>query len=538
MPERNSRRARRLSSSHTGQGNLGGTGHDSLPDFDQGPRLAVERLLVSRTPSPPSKRRKVGNGNFAPHRSVSKVSRARQLLEEKAELDWCDLFPIFGNMSNIANAEETEQQEKIIAHLREKQPPTRGLNERDRELVFPDRDEGTTLDDEYMRVLRAKTRLEHVHEATERWWFAGCELCFLATGRKVPGHNIKTCNRQPACEQARRILRWLESLRIPRQYPEGGGCSMCGHGWLPCKEVAIGLRRRAHIIEDGLCQNKPVVRRMMAALCAWDDQLLGKVLTKMTLEQDNVDITSEPSARRWFQGRLRICGRGEFWASNMVCVLDQILSAYDFHYSSEKVPAPAVNGMLDWENSALRWDNRREVEDWEKALEWLQGKCTFCAGRGYSEEDLGHTLRRCNRGGASQIGKGSSEMMYDEGFVPSNGCEYCRLPRDFCSRWAKREGGGWTRTSSSHCKHSEYLLCDGIVGFYTCGTPQYQSDIYDEVEEYCMSEEEGMPYYDEEAAASWLSQPLAVAGVEASQMVRQLSIWTHGLDAFMAGRTG
>lgn len=121
----------------------------------------------------------------------------------------------------------------------------------------------------------------------------------------------------------------------------------------------------------------------------------------------------------------------------------------------------------------------------------------------------------------------------------SNGCDYCQLPRDFCPRWTKREGGGWRRISGGRCKYSQHLLCDGIIGFYTCGTSRYHSDIYDEVEEYlyCMSDEERMSYSDEEAAASWLSQPLVVAGVEASQMVRQLSIWIHGLDAFSAWKT-
>lgn len=44
---------------------------------------------------------------------------------------------------------------------------------------------------------------------------------------------------------------------------------------------------------------------MMAALCAWDGQLLGKAMAQMTLEQDGVDLTTEPEARRWFEGRLR-----------------------------------------------------------------------------------------------------------------------------------------------------------------------------------------------------------------------------------------
>ncbi|PWI63925.1 hypothetical protein PCL_03004 [Purpureocillium lilacinum] len=147
MPKGNSRRTRRLASSHVGQGNLGGAGHDPLMDLGQGPRLTVGPLLACGMPSPLPKRRKIDNGDSAPHGTVSMISRARRSRDGKAELGWCASFPIFGNVGDIASAEETGQQEKIIAHLLEKQPPTRGLNERDRELVFPDRDGSDTPDD-------------------------------------------------------------------------------------------------------------------------------------------------------------------------------------------------------------------------------------------------------------------------------------------------------------------------------------------------------------------------------------------------------
>lgn len=172
------------------------------------------------------------------------------------------------------------------------------------------------------------------------------------------------------------------------------------------------------------------------------------------------------------------------------------------------------------------------MQDWAKTLDWLAGKCTFCAGRGYGDAHIRHTLRRCQRGGASQVRRGIGEMFYDEGFLPSNGCDYCRLPRDFCSRWKKTDQGSWLRTSAGRCKYGAYLLSDGIIGFYTCGVQQYWFDVCEGVEGYCENEGEDNPPYDDEAAAAWLMQPLAVAGVEASEMVRQLSIWTKGLDAF------
>lgn len=278
---------------------------------------------------------------------------------------------------------------------------------------------------------------------------------------------------------------------------------------------------------------------MIATLCASDNQVLGKALTATTLKHFGVDLSCDKQAKRWFEGRMRIrLPPTDFWTSNIICVLDQLLLAYNFHYSKQEAPTPSSN--LLWLSKLVEegpWDPDAEVREWERVLDWLEGKCTFCAGRGYGDEYIGHSIRRCKRGGASKVWKGIGEMMYEEGFVPSNGCKLCRLPRDFCPRWVKRDGGGWRLTSGGRCKYSTNLLCDGIIGFYSCGVDRYRNDVYDEVEADSMGDDTGWPY-DVEEAAEWLSKPLVVAGVEASEMVRQLSDWTKGLDPYKHWRTG
>jgi hypothetical protein len=37
---------------------------------------------------------------------------------------------------------------------------------------------------------------------------------------------------------------------------------------------------------------------MIAALCAYDDQLLGKILTKLAVDYDGIDLASERQARQ------------------------------------------------------------------------------------------------------------------------------------------------------------------------------------------------------------------------------------------------
>lgn len=199
--------------------------------------------------------------------------------------------------------------------------------------------------------------------------------------------------------------------------------------------------------------------------------------------------------------------------------------------------------LKEAEAEAARYNTELEVEDWGKALEWLVGKCTFCAGRGYSGADLRHTLRRYTKGDARQVRQGIGEMFYDEGFAPDNGCDYCRLPRELCTtRWKKTDRGSWVRTPIStpladRYKYGSTLLCDGVIGFYACGEFWLKQDVLEGVIEYCEREGEE-PTFDDEAAASWLVQPLLIAGVKASEMVRLLCSWTNNLNEFTAWKKG
>lgn len=534
MPERYGRRFQFLAARRSGRNNAGGPTHDPAADDNRVPNVVVESPAVSKTPSPPSKRQKVRESDLLSRLgSRLEFSRASQPDPEEdpeEQLKQRSPFSLLGIKSDAAIAGQTEKLQKIMVRLREEQAATRALGGTDRELAFPDRDHRTTPDEKYWHVYRAQKRLERILEIADLWRFDSCELCFLATGLRLACHSIYDCNRQPVCEPAKRILRWLESLRIPRYYPERGGCSMCGHGFYPCREVAVGHHSYAPTLDDGQCQNKPVVRRMMAALCAWDDQILGKAMAQMTLEQDGVDITLELEARRWFEGRLRLGGPDAFWASNMICVLDQLLSAYKFQFSTTKRAAPAVNWLFSGENPALRWDNWREVQDWEKALAFLVGKCTYCAGRGYGEDKIGHLLRRCDRGGANQVDRAFGKLMYEKECLARRGCDVCHLPLAFCDRYVRDEPGSWTWRGAGRCKYSKYLLCDGIIGFYTCGIEQYLADVTEGVKDDRVFDEAAP--VDDKAAVEWLVRPLLVTDVEASWMIRQLCIWTEGLEAY------
>lgn len=67
-------------------------------------------------------------------------------------------------------------------------------------------------------------------------------------------------------------------------------------------------------------------------------------------------------------------------------------------------------------------------------------------------------------------------------------------------------------------------MYDTIIGLYQCTDSRYALDVLTTIEE------EGQPEYsdmDDEAVTRWLCKKLRVAGVEGSEMMRQLWVWTQ-----------
>jgi hypothetical protein len=279
---------------------------------------------------------------------------------------------------------------------------------------------------------------------------------------------------------------------------------------------------------DGFCGNRSVVRRMMAALLTYDDQILGKVLTRLVLDHSSVDLGSEKGAKGWFEQRVR--STDGHWVPRQLHALDLLILAFDWRLEQRQSPEAATAGTPEL---AWAWDNGLEVENWREALDWLRGRCSFCAGRGLGEGQIRHALRQCHRGGAQKVRGNMGDLLYGRDYEPAGGCYVCHLPRDFCSRREDQGRGPWIERQDGACSYDRNLLYDGIVGFSTCGVAAYREELLEQIDVYFMDKGEDPPgYYDDEDAVSWLTQPLFVAGVYGSQMVRQLAIWVRASKAF------
>ncbi|KAK2471143.1 hypothetical protein H9L39_17374 [Fusarium oxysporum f. sp. albedinis] len=319
-------------------------GAKSFTRNDGGQNLLKCRFIIT-SPQTPAKRRRVQfAGSSSPILDPPNRSWGRPMA------------PVFGKRNESESVTAADEQERIISYLNGKQAEIRLLNEKEVEIVIP-----TETSNEIFTAdpcLDLIDRLNWIHQTTEAWRFVGCELCFIINGGPEPNHGLDSCEQWPASKHAKRILQWLTTLKIPRYYDVRGACSMCGHGWLVCDEMGQGeLARRearsqrsnsgkANLVKeydaapdhDGYCRNKPVVRRIIAALCAYDDQILGKALTKMALDHEGIGLTSESQARLWLEQRIR--SQDDYWVSRLIYVLDQFIMAYDFP-DPENDPVPA-----------------------------------------------------------------------------------------------------------------------------------------------------------------------------------------------------
>ncbi|KAH7112035.1 hypothetical protein EDB81DRAFT_671170 [Dactylonectria macrodidyma] len=477
---------------------------------------------ISWSPSPPRpKRRRIDDGRTASSLSIP-LSRGGSALEIPD--------PLFGCPNELRSVEEIGERRSILQFLNGYYPT--------QEIDF-----------------RRQDQLSSIVQTVEWWGLVGCQLCFANTGEPEPDHDINTCGKEVDGEKARAILHWLERLTIPLSYTQQrGDCSVCV-AFHPCKEMVFGDRaitarsacERAYWDEelemksgpDGHCEHKPIIRQVIAALCAYDDQFLGKLFTKLVSDRDGVNLTDECDARKWFEKRISF---DDYCFSNILLVYESLVVAFYFRQNQKrglaalwgfpKQPPGLVPPPKESHKRISRLNDVEELNAWEAALDWWVGECGFCVGRGLRGSHILHELRQCERGGSERIRDALGEAMYEEGILPSNGCDRCHLPYDICDDWMRDEDGEWARPDMSRrqCKYGQYLLGDTLIGLYYCGKGEFQQYIFDEVEEYCDRDcdwEDCEVSYDSETVAYCLSQPITVAGVEGSKMVRMLAVFTR-----------
>lgn len=249
----------------------------------------------------------------------------------------------------------------------------------------------------------------------ERWRRAGSQLCFLNIGKPTLGHLLENCQALNYSRRAQEILSWLIGLKIPRSIQGLGHCSLCTGIDHPCREICYCIRmceaqselekgRWREKLEsektiDGHCENKASIRRAIAALCAYNDQILGKVLIRWLRDIEHVDPMAENHIKYWMQKQVM---RRDQPIIRYVFLFELLNIAFKFkrterkeHADRRHKPSPVISQV-----KPLPCTETNNLQEWKECLDWWKGKCQFCTSRLLAVEETLHKLRRCLRGGA------------------------------------------------------------------------------------------------------------------------------------------
>ena len=470
----------------------------SPPKHVEHPPVRDHHTLLQRS------KHKTGHGPWATETEAAFYRTAPRIF-------WSGSLPIFGRPSPLERDNVLEERKLISAHIKSQEA------EANKDFDTPH-------------------RLHGIEGAFVRWRNVGCQLCYASTGEPEPDHDLEHCRRRDASDKARKIFNWLQDLNLPRLVPGIGACSLCSMTDFPCEDVIAGIssdeaacdevkKHRANLLKgspfgDGECQNKPVVKRTIAALCAYDDQILGKYLSERLRDENDMDFMAQNLVAFWFERRVSFRDNSVL---RLLFVFELLTSAFDFRRS---VSAAAKEPRKIEDLPCLHeqgWDDDDELQGWQNTMKWWVGKCGFCAGRGLSGSKINHTLGECSRGGAEQRSLRIGEAIFGEGIEAQGGCRRCGIPREFCDRWKKSSDGHWQVRPSIQCQYG-HLAYEIVVGLFQCSDTRYALDLLTTIEE--EGEEEYSSLGDEEVSR-WLCKRLVVSGVEGAELMRQLWVWTQ-----------
>ncbi|EMT67894.1 hypothetical protein FOC4_g10000150 [Fusarium odoratissimum] len=398
-------------------------------------------------------------------------------------------WPLFGHPGSSTTISAINKRQAILNHL-------------DDQAIFKKGDE----DYQVHMKLQCKVGIE-----LEKWASVGCQLCYVLDDTGLD-HNLENCT-AAGSKAAQRILSWLETLHLERCHAD---TKEEKNHWTEKYMSATG--------PDGFCENKPAIRKTIAALCTVDDQILGKALTSFVSKTYNTDLTLDSQATKWFEEKVPL---EETWVPQLLLAFDLLVRAFEFLSCTAVGPGrdhgtydSGPSGLSEAPTLHMSWGDSEEVREWKVVMDWWMGKCSFCAGRGVQGPQIEHTLRQCPRGGKQVLSSELAEGIYEEGFRARGGCRRCALPREVCQAWEQDTFGEWCFHPRVRCQYGSQAY-DTAIGFFFCKSSRYRIELMESMSE------EGLNDLDEESVAVWLGKKITVTGVEASEIMRQLRWWSQ-----------
>ncbi|EXK78107.1 hypothetical protein FOQG_17195 [Fusarium oxysporum f. sp. raphani 54005] len=496
-------------------------------------RASWTRQSPQRSRSPPARRRKLEEATASA--SIPTQEKFPFDYEGEPRSEEQLTGPLLSSAKSSLSTITVHQQELIIDLIRERAKDT----------------EGSTW--------RLEKRLDNAYATLEWWETVGCEFCFVMNGNVQPGHAMEKCDRWHGCDKARSILKWLESLNIPKVLEDPGSCSMCTHMWFPCGDICLSQsihdagskQEKARLAKelqsqpsfDGHCERKPIMRRVIAALCSYDDQFFAKILAKLASDNDDVDLSLERSARAWFEHRVP---HKDSWIPRLLFIFETLIVGF-YVRQNYRLGLPPFDNLPQNPPGACRsrvaptrleapgsTPNRPDgdivVKRWAATIDWWWRKCSYCIGSGRKGEAVLHDLRECAYGGAEAIETEFGNAIYAEERAPGTACYRCYLPRQLCGKWSKTSGGGWIERDKSEwtCRYGKHLLRDTIVGLYQSHAVTFMNDMRNAAAQWYENEHMALsPVVNDEMVADFLLQGFTHRGLGGIEMMRQLALWSR-----------
>lgn len=165
----------------------------------------------------------------------------------------------------------------------------------------------------------------------------------------------------------------------------------------------------------------------------------------------------------------------------------------------------------------------REALHWLESLDWWVGRCSFCTARGVTGLQVAHSLRTCPAGGKSTFKQEMGEAVFQEGFRPHGGCEWCALPREHCARWSRAGDGEWTMDQDVRCQYGS-LVYEIVIGLFYSGDSHRVQMVEDFLDDPPAEDDGKLP--DGEAMVCWLARRVTLETTEGSQWLRTLHAQT------------
>lgn len=197
-----------------------------------------------------------------------------------------------------------------------------------------------------------ESRFRYALLSTQWWGDVGCQICYVETGQRKRNHELRTCLFTPYSVRAAAIFDWLESLDMPhtlyRTSSKYSFYKVTGLDYKESKYRGDAVRSSAWYVTKtalgGHCERKPIVGRVIAALAAYDDQFLGKFLTRIVFDYDGKDMLQEEPARAWFQQQ-RPLKRN--WYPGLLLAFEYLVLAFYYRQNTRRRVDPLINYPLE-----------------------------------------------------------------------------------------------------------------------------------------------------------------------------------------------